>query len=117
MFVEISQMQRLIVFLGHPTYSLSVVLFSLLVSSGVGSYLTSSVEVRGATGPAARLLLLLLAVLFVFGTVSPSVIRGYQESTTPVRVLLVTACCFRWACAWAWPFRSACGSRPDARPP
>jgi len=48
MFVEISQMQRLIVFLGHPTYSLSVVLFSRLVSSGVGSYLTSSVEVRGA---------------------------------------------------------------------
>ncbi|MDP2700501.1 MAG: hypothetical protein Q8P98_00360, partial [Candidatus Rokubacteria bacterium] len=40
MFVEISQMQRLIVFLGHPTYSLSVILFSLLVSSGVGSYLT-----------------------------------------------------------------------------
>lgn len=91
MFVEISQMQRLIVFLGHPTYSLSVVLFSLLVSSGVGSYLTGRVEVRGATGPAARLLLLLLAVLFVFGVVSPGVIRAYQEATTPVRVLLVTA--------------------------
>jgi len=28
MFVEISQMQRLIILLGHPTYSLSVVLFS-----------------------------------------------------------------------------------------
>jgi SAM-dependent methyltransferase len=94
MFVEISQMQRLIVFLGHPTYSLSVVLFSLLVSSGVGSYLTGRVEVRGATGPAARLLLLLLAVLFVFGIVSPGVIRAYQESTTPVRVLLVTAMLF-----------------------
>jgi hypothetical protein len=47
-------MQRLIVFLGHPTDSLAVVLFSLLVSSGVGSYLTSRVEVRGATDPAAR---------------------------------------------------------------
>ncbi len=91
MFVEISQLQRLIVFLGHPTYSLSVVLFSLLVSSGVGSYLTSMIEGRGATGPAVRLFLLLLAVLFVFGIVSPGVIRGYQESTTPVRVLLVTA--------------------------
>src|SRR2546425_8386100 len=40
MLVEISQMQRLIIFLGHPTYSLSVVLFALLVSSGLGSYLT-----------------------------------------------------------------------------
>jgi hypothetical protein len=40
MFIEISQMQRLIVFLGHPTYGLSVVLFSLLVASGAGSYTT-----------------------------------------------------------------------------
>jgi predicted membrane-bound spermidine synthase len=94
MFVEISQMQRLIVFLGHPTYSLSVVLFSLLVSSGVGSYLTSRVEVRGATGSAARLLLILLAVLSVFGTVSPGILRAFQESTTLARVLLVTAMLF-----------------------
>src|SRR5262249_62323814 len=50
MFVEISQLQRLIVFLGHPTYSLSVVLFSLLVSSGVGAYLSGMVEGQGATG-------------------------------------------------------------------
>ncbi len=91
MFVEISQLQRLIVFLGHPTYSLSVVLFSLLVSSGVGSYLTGMVEGRGATAPTVRLFLLLLAVLFVFGIVSPGVIRAYDGSTTTVRVLLVTA--------------------------
>ncbi len=41
MLIETSQMQRLIIALGHPTYGLSVVLFSLLLSSGVGSYLTS----------------------------------------------------------------------------
>ena len=34
MLVETSQMQRLIVVLGHPTYGLTVVLFSLLLSSG-----------------------------------------------------------------------------------
>jgi hypothetical protein len=64
------------------------------VSSGVGSYVTSGIEVRGATGPAARLLLALLAVLFVFGIVSPGVVRAFQESTTPMRVLLVTAMLF-----------------------
>jgi hypothetical protein len=37
MFIEISQLQSLIIFLGHPTYSLSVVLFSLLLSTGMGS--------------------------------------------------------------------------------
>ena len=38
-----------------------------------------------------RLFLLLLAVLLVFGIVSPGVIRAYDGSTTTVRVLLVTA--------------------------
>jgi len=37
MLVEISQMQRLIVFLGHPTYALTVVIFLLMLSSGAGS--------------------------------------------------------------------------------
>ena len=34
MLIETSQMQRLIITLGHPTYGLSVVLFALLLSSG-----------------------------------------------------------------------------------
>src|ERR1700676_3268956 len=37
MLIEISQMQRLMVFLGHPVYGLSVVLFTILVFSGLGS--------------------------------------------------------------------------------
>jgi len=42
MFVEISQMQRLMVFLGHPTYALSVVLFTLLAGTGLGSFAAES---------------------------------------------------------------------------
>ena len=37
MLIEISQMQRLMVFLGHPVYGLSVVLFTILLFSGMGS--------------------------------------------------------------------------------
>ena len=37
MLIEISQMQRLMVFLGHPVYGLSVVLFTILLFSGLGS--------------------------------------------------------------------------------
>ena len=44
MLIETSQMQRLILVLGHPTYGLSVVLFALLLSSGIGSYLTAGVS-------------------------------------------------------------------------
>jgi predicted membrane-bound spermidine synthase len=40
MTVEVSLLQRLSVFLGHPIYSLSVVLFSLILTTGLGSLLS-----------------------------------------------------------------------------
>jgi hypothetical protein len=36
--VEVALIQKFVLFLGHPTYALTVVIFSLLVSSGMGSY-------------------------------------------------------------------------------
>ncbi|MDE1153420.1 MAG: hypothetical protein PW788_12860 [Micavibrio sp.] len=41
MFIEISLLQRLSVYLGHPAYGLSIVLFSLILSTGIGSLLCS----------------------------------------------------------------------------
>ncbi|MFQ6084282.1 MAG: hypothetical protein ACE5WD_13120 [Candidatus Aminicenantia bacterium] len=38
MFIEITFIQKLILFLGHPAYSISIVIFSFLFSSGLGSY-------------------------------------------------------------------------------
>ncbi|MBL8755422.1 MAG: hypothetical protein JNK15_19130 [Planctomycetes bacterium] len=47
MLVEIALMQKLVIYLGHPTYALSVVLVSLLASAGAGSFLAGRiVEVR-----------------------------------------------------------------------
>jgi spermidine synthase len=40
MLFEISLIQRFILYLGYPTYSLSVVLFALLTFLGIGSYLS-----------------------------------------------------------------------------
>jgi len=37
MLIEISQMQRLMIFLGHPVYGLTIVLFTLLLFGGIGS--------------------------------------------------------------------------------
>lgn len=37
MVVEVGMIERLTIMLGHPTYSLSVVLFAMLVASGIGS--------------------------------------------------------------------------------
>lgn len=40
MMVEIGLLQRMTVFLGHPIYSLSVLLFSLILTTGMGSLLS-----------------------------------------------------------------------------
>jgi hypothetical protein len=60
MFFEVCLIQKLILFLGYPTYSLTVTLFSLLVFSGIGS-LTS----RRYAGHRNRALFALLAGIVV----------------------------------------------------
>jgi len=88
MFVEVSQMQRLIVFLGHPTYGLSIVLFSLLISSGLGSYSTHRVGDSSLGKSAVVRLALLLGLLGVFGLVTAPATRAFQGSGTLIRILV-----------------------------
>ncbi|HTU24783.1 MAG TPA: hypothetical protein VMF30_05270 [Pirellulales bacterium] len=40
MFLEVATMQRLSIFLGHPVYGLGIVLFTIILSTGVGSLLS-----------------------------------------------------------------------------
>jgi hypothetical protein len=43
MFVEISLIQRMSLFLGHPTYGLAIVLFSVILTTGAGSFISERV--------------------------------------------------------------------------
>lgn len=95
LLLEISQMQRLIIFLGHPTYALSVVLFSLLLFSGLGSLATEWL-VKPHLNPKLRLsllwpLLVLLLVLVTFGLATPAAIDRFDATTTPVRIMAAVA--------------------------
>ena len=86
MLVETSQMQRLIVVLGHPTYGLTVVLFSLLLSSGIGSALTSRIAPEGLGSAGLVRLGGLLGLLVVFGILTPLVGHRLESAATPVRI-------------------------------
>jgi hypothetical protein len=94
MLVEISQMQRLIIFLGHPTYGLSVVLFALLLSSGLGSYSTQRTDNFGLTGSAIVRLFLLLCMLAIFGKFTLYAMSEFQGSTTMLRILVAIGVLF-----------------------
>ncbi len=91
MLVEVSQLQRLIIFLGHPSYALSVVLFSLLLSSGIGSLATQRL---GNPHPRRSTLwpfVPLMALLIAFAFVTPLAIDRFDSATTPVRIAAATA--------------------------
>src|SRR6266571_7708720 len=48
MMIEIALLQRMSVFLGHPVYALSVVLFSLILWTGFGSMASERARLAGA---------------------------------------------------------------------
>ena len=118
MLVEISQMQRLIVFLGHPTYGLSVVLFAMLASSGVGSLVTGRFAVHGPR--LATPLVALLATLALFGAATPLVIRTFAAATTSVRIAVAIGLLFPigFLMGTAFPLgmRAATGRAPALTP-
>lgn len=64
MLFEITMIQRLVLFLGYPTYSLTVTLASILVFTGVGALLSKRLVDRA--GWAMPRILAALAVLTVF---------------------------------------------------
>lgn len=85
MLVEIPLMQRLGIFLGHPIYGLTVVLFSLLFSCGIGSYLTKYLKNKvKKTLPFAALLL----IIFIFLNFLPLIIKLTTPSLMPIKILV-----------------------------
>ena len=86
MLIEISQMQRLMVFLGHPVYGLGVVLFTILICSGIGS------ATVGALAPRPGVVILritaLLTTLVLAGLLTPLATPWTRSETTDVRILV-----------------------------
>jgi len=64
--VEIAFIQRFVLFLGHPTYALTVVIFLLMVSSGAGSLFSRRCLPRVEMGWIPLVLVLAILLLYVF---------------------------------------------------
>jgi spermidine synthase len=84
MLIEISQMQRLMVFLGHPVYGLGVVLCTVLLFSGFGSATVGGEAPRSS--PTVRIVAL-LASLSIAGMLTPALTAWARSSTTEMRIL------------------------------
>ncbi len=88
--IEISFIQKFVLFLGYPTYSLTVVLFSLLAWSGIGSFLTG----RMKRAPADRLPAMfagLAAVSLAYLAGLPLLFHAFLGSPLALRVVVASA--------------------------
>lgn len=88
MFVEIGFMQKFTLFLGHPTYSVSVVLFALLVFSGLGSLVGGRI-LAGSPRPVVALSILTVsAVAALYGSVLDPLFARYLTLPLGLRILI-----------------------------
>jgi hypothetical protein len=112
--VEIVLSQKFILFLGHPFYSLAVILFSLLLFSGIGAALSS----RFPYPTLAPLLPAVLAVLAGFG-LGP-VFDAFLHHELPVRIAIAVVALAPIGVALGVPFptgiRALNANAPDLIP-
>jgi hypothetical protein len=91
MFVEIGLIQRLSLFLGHPIYGFTVVLFGLLLSGGLGALISD--RLLGSMSPERqwRILALAALIIFVVELLSSIILKTYIGESTPLRIVLTLA--------------------------
>jgi hypothetical protein len=88
MAVEIALMQRFTLFVGHPSYSLLVVLFSVLLSTAIGSWASARypVEKLGKLMMIGGFVLAALAILY--GLVLGDLLRAWIGIARPLRIVI-----------------------------
>ena len=90
MLSEIALLQWFSVYLGHPIYSLSVSLFSLILASGLGS-LTSDRLKLDVRGKLLTWAILVVAYLVALSQVLPSIFQHTNDQERLVRICISIA--------------------------
>jgi predicted membrane-bound spermidine synthase len=85
--IEISFIQKYILFIGYPVYAVAVILFAILIAAGLGSYFSSLLKLSTIrTIQLAVIALILLAAFQVF--VIPKMFSKFISISFPARILL-----------------------------
>ncbi|MFY9556628.1 MAG: hypothetical protein WAV20_16555 [Blastocatellia bacterium] len=86
--VEVAMIQKFILFLGHPVYSLAVVLFSVLAFSALGSYLSGRITEEQMTVTLMKLLLILVGLVMVYIIALPPIFYGLVHLARELRIVI-----------------------------
>jgi hypothetical protein len=91
MLIEVALLQRFVLLLGHPVYSLTVTLFSLLLGTGLGSVLSRRVPETGIRRSAIIACAGVAGVALLWGSVLPPILQAAIAWPLPLRIALAVA--------------------------
>jgi len=91
MLLEVALLQRFVLLLGHPVYSLTVTLFSLLLGTGIGSLISRRVPDDDVTRVTTRAIAAIVAVAVAAPFVLPWLIDLAIPWSLPLRIAAAVA--------------------------
>lgn len=101
--IQVALIQKFVLFLGHPTYALTVIIFSMLLSSGIGSFLSKKF-VRGDFARLSVVMVLIVATVMVLATVVAPISEGGVSLPFAVKVLITVSLISPVGFAMGMPF-------------
>ncbi|MBV9083930.1 MAG: hypothetical protein JOZ62_14730, partial [Acidobacteriaceae bacterium] len=103
--IQVALIQKFVLFLGHPTRALTVIIFSMLVSSGVGSFVSKRL-IHSQAVNLSRVLLTIVAGTVVLSFVVTPIAEGGVALPYPFKVVLSVALIAPLGFAMGMPFPS-----------
>lgn len=102
--VEVALMQRLILLLGHPIYTLVVILFTLLLVGGVGSLVARRFAPARIHAVLGKIIPLVVVMVVVGAFALPAVVKAAMPLSITARILVVAALVFPYGFLMGMPF-------------
>lgn len=102
--VEVALIQRLILLLGHPIYTLVVILFTLLAASGLGSRFAARFPVERIHRTLGVILPLVIAMVIVAAFALPVLVKAAVPLSQVQRILVAAAVTFPFGFLMGMPF-------------
>jgi hypothetical protein len=114
--IQVALIQKFVLLLGHPTYALTVIVFSMLVASGAGSFFSRNI----VAGDDTRLVRVLAAVAILVAALafgSPMLVAGAVSWPLPAKMLITALAIAPAAFFMGMPFPSGLRRLEDRHSP
>jgi len=103
--VQVALIQKFVLLLGHPTYALTVIVFSMLVASGVGSYFSGTV-IAGNDARLIRVLAGVAALVAILAFAATPLVTAAAGWSLQAKIILTTLAVAPAAFLMGMPFPS-----------